>query len=135
MHGCVSSAAGETEGCRAASSRTHLQEDRMSITDYREQAKQLSEPASKLLAGVMEKYTASILEEMHDQLMQRDAEIEKFYAVSSAEMKSTKKHIAELERALADALVYCESGLPVSKIRGERWRKLLGRDYKARKPK
>lgn len=49
----------------------------MAIEDYRKHAADLAETASKLLAGVLEKYTASILEEMHDQLQTRDAEIEK----------------------------------------------------------
>ena len=49
----------------------------MASEDYRKQAAELSKPAGKLLAGVLEKYTASILEEMHDQLLARDAEIEK----------------------------------------------------------
>ena len=44
---------------------------------YRKEAAALAGPATKLLAGVMEKYTASILEEIHDQLKVRDAEIDR----------------------------------------------------------
>lgn len=49
----------------------------MPITGFRKQAAELSKPASKLLSEVMEKYTASILEEVYDQLKARDEELER----------------------------------------------------------
>lgn len=49
----------------------------MANKDYRKHAAKLSKPAGKLLAAVLDKYTAAILEEMHAQLEVRDAEIER----------------------------------------------------------
>lgn len=58
----------------------------MAIEDYRKHAADLAGPAGELLAGVFEKYTATIMEEMHDQLRTRDAEIEKLRKTLDATM-------------------------------------------------
>lgn len=70
----------------------------MPIEDYRKHAANLSEPVSKLLAVVLEKYTASVLEEMHDQLRTRDAEIEKL-------RKTLGTAIARLRQEYGDAVM------------------------------
>lgn len=43
--------------------------------DYRKHAKELAETVSALQAQVLEKYTAAIIEEMHDQIVKRDTRI------------------------------------------------------------
>ena len=67
----------------------------MAITEFRKSAAELAEPASKLLTGVLEKYTASILEEMHDQLASRDAEIENLRAVLGTAIAWLQQHYGD----------------------------------------
>ena len=67
--------------------------------DYRQQAAELAGPASELLAGVLEKYTRAILEEMHDQMRTRDAKIEKL-------RKTLGTAIAWLRQEYGDAAMH-----------------------------
>ena len=67
----------------------------MAITEFRKSAAELAQPASKLLAAVFEKYTASILEEIHDQLASRDAEIENLRTVLGTAIAWLQQHYGD----------------------------------------
>lgn len=49
----------------------------MTKEELKKQAEDLVQPVNEMLVKIVEKFTASILEEMHDQLKVRDAEINK----------------------------------------------------------
>lgn len=49
----------------------------MDKPDYRELARDLSKNASDLIANILEKHDAAILEEMHSQLKIRDNEVKR----------------------------------------------------------
>ena len=82
----------------------------MAITEFRKSAAELAEPASKLLAGVLEKYTASILEEMHDQLESRDAEIANLRTVLGTAIAWLQQHYGDVAtKRLLEMLDVAES--------------------------